>query len=467
MLKKQIFWFSVWMLWLGIASAQAPFTRSNSPYSRYGLGDLFPMSFSPVAANGLGGAYNSYFDVNLVNPAALSELRHVAFDVGAYYKHSWLSEASTGKKAEANDGNLSYLSLAFPIWRPWKFEKDTLRRFPPIHWGMSLGLYPHSRVGYSVRITRKLDNIGDVLYNYEGQGSRFLVNWGNGWKYKGFSLGVNIGFLFGKTTYTATENFIDSIYNVSFDNSSERSQYARGFVWDLGFQYEHVFKNKKASEANTKQDLRLTVGVYGNGGSNAMTINNELTRRYGLYYGSDTLVQAEESKGKIHLPGKIGGGISVGKDFQWMAGVNFQQEWWSAYFNDHQPENLSNTFTLSAGGEYWIFYGDANLSSTGQFRRETFKKLILRLGGYYGKDPRTLQSDAQSYQLDKYGITFGLGIPVSTKDAQDGEFHPLLLNLGFEWGYLGHKALIQEQFFKVNLGFTLTGDKWFIRPKFR
>lgn len=461
---KHFLAFSVFIfVFVANIQAQLPFTRGNSPYSRYGMGDLYSLSFSPVAANGLGAAYNSYNDINLVNPASLSELRHIAFDIGAYYKHSWLRENSTAKTAEANDGNLSYLSVAFPIWRPWKFEKDTLRRAPKIHWGMSLGLFPHSTIGYSVQVIRKLDNIGDVLYTYEGSGSRFLVNWGNGWKYKGFSFGANVSFLFGKTSTAALENFIDTVYTVTYNNETVRSQYATGVLWDLGLQYEHVFKNKKEDvNALSNRDVHLTIGAYGNAGSRLSTQNNEITRRYASYYGSDTIENVDLQKGTIAIPGKIGAGVSVSRDYAWMFGVNFQQDFWGKYNNSEAPMQMANAYLFSVGGEYWFFYGDPNKQ-----QRDIYKKIVARLGGYYGQDPRIVVSDNASYQLDKYGITFGLGIPVGTKDAQDGEFHPLLLNLGFEWGSIGNKALIRENFFKVNLGFTLTGDKWFIRPKYR
>lgn len=469
MLKKSFFFLFLFAtVWSVVpCTAQAPFVRSNSPYSRYGMGDLFSLAYPAVGSNGLGGAYNSHYDINLINPASLSELRHIAFDIGVYYQHSWMNEPSTGKKARANDGNLSYFSLAFPIWRPWKFEKDTLRRMPPIHWGMTLGLMPHSRAGYSVRVERELANIGKVLFNYEGQGTRFLVNWGNGFKYKGFSLGVNLGFLFGKVTHTANEYFQDSTYNTAYDNATIRSQYARGLLWNLGAQYEHVFKSKKSTETNRLGDLHLNIGVYGNAGSTLYTENSQLTRRTALYYPADTIIVLPDVRGKIRMPGQIGGGFSLSKETQWQFGANVQYDAWSVFQDDQNPGISRNTLTVSAGGEYWIFYGDENMRQTEQFRREMFKKIILRLGGYFGKDPRTLQSGTESYQLNKYGITFGLGIPIRTSDAQDKEPHPMLLNLGLEYGYLGHQALVHERFFKINLGFTLTGDKWFIRPKFR
>ena len=108
----------------------AQYSRGNSPYSRYGLGDLTGSLFTVNGSmgGGLAGTYRSYWDVNLSNPAGLGMLRFTSFQIGLDYRHSELSENSTNQTAQADNGNLTYISLAFPITRSWEVMMDTLRR---------------------------------------------------------------------------------------------------------------------------------------------------------------------------------------------------------------------------------------------------------------------------------------------------------------------------------------------------
>ena len=55
----------------------------NSPYSRYGIGDLYVGR--PVAAKAMGGVASAYSDplnINFINPASYSRLQLSTFDVG-------------------------------------------------------------------------------------------------------------------------------------------------------------------------------------------------------------------------------------------------------------------------------------------------------------------------------------------------------------------------------------------------
>ena len=56
--------------------------------------------------------------------------------------------------------------------------------------------------------------------------------------------------------------------------------------------------------------------------------------------------------------------------------------------------------------------------------------------------------------INNFGITFGLGLPLGNNLSN--------LNLGFEVGKKGTTAadLIEESYFKVNLGLSLS-DQWF------
>ena len=105
----------------------------NSPYSRYGLGNIFPATFG--AANGMAGVSAAYFtptNINYLNPASYSELNFAIFEVGA--AGNVLSLETATEKFTSGDGNLSYLAFGFPLFKQLRRHK----------FGLSFGLIPYS-----------------------------------------------------------------------------------------------------------------------------------------------------------------------------------------------------------------------------------------------------------------------------------------------------------------------------------
>jgi hypothetical protein len=119
---------------------------------------------------------------------------------------------------------------------------------------------------------------------------------------------------------------------------------------------------------------------------------------------------------------------------------------------------MGNSYTLSAGAEFTPNFKDVS---------NYFNRIRYRLGSYYGKDPRIIGDGTETYQLLKYGITFGLGLRMKPQKSTN-EFAILgQTQIGFEFGYLGHPELINEYFFQINLAFSLNDGSWFRRAKFR
>lgn len=447
-------------LWSFAAELSAQtYTRRNSPYSRYGLGDVFSTQSVPSlsTAGAFTATYNSIWDLNLSNPASLAHIETTVFDVGVFYKHSALSESSTGLKGSANDGNLSYLALSFPITRSWELESDTLRRAVPIQWGMGISLLPHSTVGYDVRVSRELPDIGEVEYKYTGDGTRFRANWSNGLRYKGISVGANIGLLFGSVNDRSTIAFGDSAYIYSYNERISREENTLGLIWDLGAQYD-LYLKKESKKTDPTKDMRLTFGAYLNGSGNLRVLTQEEQIRYGTYYGIDTLVETDDTESSMKIPLGLGAGISITKGMSWRFGINYDMQMWDGFSYSERPITMANSYTFSAGAEFTPNFAEP---------RNFLDRIRYRLGAYYGKDPRIVGSGANTYQLSKYGITFGLGLRMKAPKSQKPNNIPGQVQLGFEFGYLGHPELIKEQFFQVNLAFSLNDGSWFRRSKFR
>jgi hypothetical protein len=463
-LFKQTFTPFLVLLLIGtmVTASFGQYSRGNSPYSRYGLGDLKGSLFTPNASmsGGLSATYRSYWDINLTNPASLGKLRYASFQLGLDYRHSELSEKSTGFTAQADNGNLTYLTLAFPITKSWEIMRDTLRRGVPVQWGMAFSLMPYSQVNYDVAVTRDVGSIKNVLFNYTGEGNKYRVNWSNGVTYKGFSAGLNAGLLFGKISNSTYIDFQDSAYALAYDEQLLVEESGVGFIWDLGLQYEYVIKskNRKSSpNANFSIDKKLTIGLYAGGVSDIITTSSQQYTRLGTYHPVDSIQNASDIKGTINMPIKFGGGVSFGKDLGLLIGASYETEMWSMFRrNGDASSNLANSHRFAVGLQIVPDFADYT---------SYFNRIRYRVGAHYGLDARTfVASNGTSYQLMDYGLSLGAGFPMRPPKAKS-----ILgfVNLGFDVGYLGHPELIGDVYFKVNLGFALNANGWFDRSKFR
>lgn len=437
------------------------YARGNSPYSRYGLGDLRSTFFAPNASmsGGLASTYRSYWDVNLTNPASLGKLRFTAFQLGIDYQHSELSEKSTGLSAVADNANLSYITLAFPITKSWEVMRDTLRRGVPIQWGMAFSLMPYSFVNYDVSVKRTVETIPNVLFNYTGNGNKYRVNWSNGFSYKGISAGANLGLLFGKTSNSTYINFKDSAYAISYDNRVVADENVVGFIWDLGFQYEYVIKSNKgisSPDPDYSNDNKIIIGAYIGGTSDLLTTSSKEYTREDFYHGIDSILKTTDIQGSLVMPIKIGGGISYGKDLGLLVGASYEAELWSMFRrNGASDANLANSHRIAVGLQIIPDFAD---------HTSYFNMIRYRVGAHYGLDARTIMSaNGTAYQLMDYGLSLGAGFPMLPPKSKSIVG---FVNLGFDVGYLGHPELIGDIYFKVNLGFTLSASGWFNRSKF-
>lgn len=429
------------------------FVRRNSPYSRFGVGDLQPPTFVPLQgmANALNSTYQSYTTSNFGNPASLASLRFATFEMGVFYKGSLLQEGDDSQIA--HDGGLSYLALAFPINRGWQIESDSLRKGIPVQWSMGFRLQPFSRVGYDVRFETELDDIGAVEYGYDGYGNLYEVDWNNGLKYKGLSFGLSTSLLFGQIENTSSINFLDPNYNNGFDESRRNETQVGGFRWKLGAQYEWTLKEPEDEVLENIGGLDLVVGLHGRGRQNINITSSQRYERANIIYGIDTLRNTEEQPGSWSLPSSFGFGLALRSQNQWQFGVDYERQNWAEFESSATNINLASTNRFALGGEW-----TPNLQST-----KFANRIQYRAGLFYQNDPRLIDEAGTDLQLQQYGITFGLGIPLRI-DRRLQKF--AFLHVALEYGQLGHPELIREEYFKVRLGVSLNDGLWFRPSKF-
>ena len=425
-------------------------TNGNSPYSRYGIGDLVDDNFMHTRMMGsIGTSYIDPYHINIVNPASYASLRATAFDIGMDAKRSTL--ANDDNENTTWSGNLQYLSLAFPLGNPLNEILDQKKR--EVKWGMAFTLMPNSQVGYNITTQDSIGGIGNLERLYAGEGGSYKFLWGNAVKYKDFSFGVNLGYLFGKIRYEQNVTCFDlpSAYQDFF--STEYS--LNGFLFDLGALYTKVLNQKELENKTERNADVFSLGVRMKGAS---SFNTNLTRaNFGVQQPGnnvqfvDTAFFARNIEGNGKLPVEFGFGASYYKGQKYMIGVDYSMTNWSAYENDADEtvaENpLSNTYSVSFGGFYRPDYKSYN---------RYFKRVYYRYGAYYRTDPRNIDGE----QIDAYGLTFGFGLPFI---YQRKISHA---NLGFEFGKRGSGTPITESYFRISLGFTFNDDEWFIKKKY-
>lgn len=425
-------------------------TNGNSPYSRYGLGDIVDDNFLHLRQmGGLGSSYVDAYQINIVNPASYASLRATAFDIGISAKRSTLTSGDLTNKSWS--GNLQYLSLAFPLGNPLNEILDQKKR--KFNLGMSFTLMPNSTVGYNIQAEEDIDGIGNVTRAFAGDGGSYKALWGNAIKYKDFSFGVNLGYLFGNIEYNQSITFND--IPEGYQNLFASKYSMNGGLFGAGLMYTKVLNLKKLEDKVDKQPRIISAGVRMKSatGFNTNLTESKLAIQNVTSGGQfiDTLSINTEPDGSGKLPMEVGLGVSYYHGQKFMIGFDASATNWSTYENDADDNvvnnPLKNTTSVSLGGFYRPNYNSYN---------RYFKRVYYRYGLYHRTDPRSIGGT----QVDSYGLTFGMGMPFI---YQRKISHA---NIGFEFGKKGSGTAIEENFFGINLGFTFNDDEWFVKRKY-
>jgi len=416
--------------------------QENSPYTRFGLGELTDPFFS--AQGQMGGWTASYQDpyfTNYLNPASLGYLTATSMELGLYGRNNTL-EDRFGKTTQWG-GNLSHLSLAFPIMNP---INDALnKKDRKFFWGSAITLTPFSRVSYNIRTVEFVEGVGRVRRQYSGNGGTYKLFLGNGFRYKDFSFGANFGLLMG--SIENSRQIILDDFTYSFTENFRDDQVFRSFLWNAGAQYRLWLRRPRIDEAK-RISRYMVFGVYGNSENN---LRNELSRNYlkfsDILQVVDTILSEEGVRYNTKLPAQITMGLSYVQENKIRFGLDYSMAGWNAYNSPIDGSTLQNTWSINAGGEYI-----PDISSISNY----FNKIRYRAGFRIAKDPRVFND-----QLNLFEINAGVGLPFIV--SREVSF----LHLGFTYGQLsGTNAPISERFFRINFGFTFIDNTWFVKRRF-
>jgi len=398
----------------------------NSPYSRYGVGDLATRQNAyNFAMGGVSIAISNPRYVNPFNPAA-----NTAFDTLSFIFSGGLnSKVGTLKNdkltTNTNFATLGYFLFGFPITKWLK---------------SSIGIIPYSNVGYDIVDQQNLPDIGNTNFYYRGSGglNQFYLNFGVPVT-KNLSLGVSGAWMFGKANLARLIYFPDSIglLHTRIDNYIEVGD----LYFDFGAQYKKAIKN----------DMTIGFGATFAPKQNVSSVENYLARTYsgsatGIEYFRDTIESRIENEGSLVIPDKYGIGIMLKKKESWMIAADYTWQNWSKYKAFGVSDSLQNSMQFSIGGEY-----QPNRNAASNY----LKLVTYRLGFRYNKTYLELRN----HQINQFGISFGVALPLPRTLTT--------INLGVEIGRSGTTAsgLIQENFMKFTLGFDIW-ERWFVKRKY-
>ncbi len=449
---------SIFLLVILLFSSGELLAQENSPYSRYGLGDL--ASGQNIACRAMGGfsaAYSDYgilgapFNINLTNPASLGFLSNTKnfsntiFDIGTEVNTRTLKNNSSTSKYTSTNAYVSYLQVAFPISSPKMEKRGT-------SWGVSFGLKPLSRVSYKVEQNNRLSGIDSINSLYEGNGGMNQANVSTGIRFIGkgknkneFAIGLSSGYTFGNRSLSTRTSIINDTVDFYKSNSEVQTRFGGVFL-NTGVQYEmHI---------NNGGTLRL--GAYANLQQRLKANRNSVNETFGYDLSGgvvriDSVYITTDVKGEVLIPVTYGGGFTYqSKNKQWLAGADFETTNWNDFRFFGDKENVQSTWTIRAGAE---FYPARFNAATNRY----WNYIKYRAGFYYGPDYIRLTENRE-----RYAVTFGAGLPLTTPRLIQSRGEYVALNTSFELGSVGNNTAtgFRESSFRLNIGISMNA-RWF------
>ena len=322
------------------------FAQENSPYSRYGIGNLAPQG--NISTRGMGGISAGYADpatINFINPASYSKLTYTTLDVGLQVDSRTLKSSSPVDKFTSNNAAISYLQIGFPLLNG---NKKAIKK--NISWGFNFGLKPVSKIDYKIQKNNRLTRIDSLATLYEGSGGLNNAFVGTGISVKNFSFGINAGYLFGNKQFSTRQIFLNDTVNYLKSNSSSKTSIG-GVSLNAGVQYKIDLKKKDTIKAV------LRIGAYGNLKKNYNT-SQDILRESFSYNSStgttdhlDSIYQINGQSGTLHLPATYGIGFTL-ENLHWLYGVDIETTNWDVYTFNGQKDFVKNNYTIKAGFQY-------------------------------------------------------------------------------------------------------------------
>ncbi|MDO4819867.1 MAG: hypothetical protein Q3994_05785 [Prevotella sp.] len=403
---------------------------TNSPYSMYGLGILSERSqgFNRGMA-GISQGFREGTYVNPQNPASYSNVDSLTFIFDAAVALQNMNISENGVKNNAKNGNFEYVVASFRVLK---------------NLGASFGIMPFTNVGYDFSRTGTTQNKDIYSTTYTGSGGLHQAYIGFGWRpFKPFSVGFNIGYLWGSQTKVVATSYSSGATPLNRYYTSDVNSY----TLDLGMQYSF----------RVGKDDNIVLGA-------TYSLGHELGNTAYMY---DILNDSTQYsvKDAFSMPHIVSGGVAWHRPDKWSFGIDYTFYKFgslaypdvintSANRIDYQKRDglLMDRSKIAVGGE----------RIPGKYSRNFFERIHYRAGAYFAT-PYVKVYDASGKLIDgpkEYGVSVGLGIPIMNTYNNRS-----LLNVSGQWVYSGMSNLIKENYLRLTIGLTFN-EKWFAKWKF-
>lgn len=390
--------------------------NTSSPYSVFGFGMMETAAHAHNTAMGNSGvALPSEKYLNTLNPASLSNLDSLSFYFNFQAQGTSNKFIMSGKEQTNFDSNFDILSMGFRI-TPW--------------WGMSVGLYPFSSVGYEINAQSDiLGSTSEYPIVYEGSGGLSRITMSNGIKlWKNLSAGIDVSFLWGSTDIMETADY-SSLSGMTISNT--RKWYFNNLYLKYGLQYKARLKNGSLHAGATWQPQTNIYATF-----NQTIEQDESTS----YYDED------QSADDVWLPNIYNIGLAAQWNSGWQIAADYSLAEWSLL---NQSSTLNGTFhdsqTIGAGVSW----------SNPKNKHKRINQINWQAGAFYTDGLISIKGT----RIDEKGFSAGFSVPVSDRGNR--------LHLSYQYSVKGtaNNGLIEERYHKFKLSFSII-ERWFAKQKF-
>ena len=420
---KHTIWALLLMMVTGTAIAQ---NNTNSPYTRYGYGDLSDQSFgNSKAMGGIAFGLRDGAQINPTNPASYTAIDSLTFLFEGGVSLQNMNISGGGLKLNAKNASFDYLAMQFRL-APWM--------------AMSVGLLPYSNVGYTVSDSQTTDN--DLTYSrsFTGDGGLHQLYVGAGVKVlKNLSVGVNASYFWGDLTRTRSVIFPQMSSSTYYSYNRQMAVSISDYKLDFGVQYTQEL-NKKHS---------FTVGaIY----SPKHKLNNDYNST--IQVGSST---TEKMDATLELPNTFGVGFTYNYDKRLTLGMDYSLQQWSKT----EFGIATNDINVRQDFEETYAYCDRTKISVGAeyipnlIGRSYFAHIKYRLGAYYTTPYYKIDGKKASRE---YGVTAGFGLPVPRSRSILSISGQFVRVKGLETN------MVNENIFRVSIGITFN-ERWLFKRR--
>nr|WP_302831870.1 hypothetical protein [uncultured Bacteroides sp.] len=407
-------------LLITVSGAVVAQNNTNSPYTRYGYGQLADQgSGNSKAMGGIAYGLRDRYQTNFVNPASYTAIDSLTFifDGGISLQNTNFSDGKL--KMNAKNSSFDYITMQFRLGK-WA--------------AMSLGLLPYSNVGYSLGEYREDPEVetSSSTVTYSGEGGLHQLYLGAGFKIlKNLSVGANISYLWGDVTRTIAEQFPSNSAIMPLTNVSNVA--IKSYKLDFGAQYTQRFGKKH----------EMTVGAVFTPGHNLSNDTYFQDQLGNSNTGSSITVR--DTTVTCGTPMTLGAGVTYTYDDRLTVGADFMFQNWSSVTYMNENDAFCNRTKISVGAEYL----------PNPLGRSYFAHVKYRLGAYYSQPYYKIRGERAA---NEYGVTAGFGLPIPRTRSV------LSLSAQYVRTEGRNAAFVNENTLRICIGVTFN-ERWFFKRR--